>query len=159
MKQCNKESLLQTHLALNVTQVSHAFDIPVALNWDILVACFSPDVDGVDGVVPRNEVELNIEPPGGWVVRMSQSISIACDELHSPSIDADSCWVVALPPFATGVCCFCRASRVTMTDSETEIVLSICVCSAGLTPSLGGFKILQILHASQLLAKPNIVIF
>ena len=62
MKQCNKESLLQTLLALNVTQDSHAFDIPVALTCDVLVACFSPEVDGV---VPRNEVELNIEPPGG----------------------------------------------------------------------------------------------
>ena len=65
MKQCNKESLFQTLLALNVTQDSHDFDIQVALTCDVLVACFSPEVDGVDGVVPRNEVELNIEPPEG----------------------------------------------------------------------------------------------
>ena len=63
MKQCNKENLLQTLLALNVTQDSHAFHIPVALTSDVLVPCFSPEVDVV--VVPRNEVELNIEPPEG----------------------------------------------------------------------------------------------
>ena len=41
----------------------------------------------VDEVVPQIEVELNIGLPGDCVVRMSQSVAIACDELNSSIID------------------------------------------------------------------------